>query len=376
MLAFLTYGSFLPILAIPSRYLANSKLLRRMLGVVATVVVLEGLLGLVQVFYGTLQTGGFDLSNGDYAEGTIHPALISEWSFSNAMFATIMATSLAFLIGYYFIYGRGKWALIVGFSVLVLASVLHVLIFLLGAFLISFVLFRPKLTLRGRRLKGIYILAIVLVLIPVGAGYFLSSNVANLIPVAEHLLTQRFPKTAVMFRFYAEVPEDYAMAAPYIGLGPGQYASRASFMATGRYFFGGPTSSKRSKIPFTAMSAPFARHVEDLWLDAVTNPFYGSSSTAKPQSSWNAVLSEFGLAGSVILLFILRAIMLRVKRRIRNETDRLWAFSFGISLAFIFLLGFQENYWEVTQSIFIALLLMKTTYAILVHSNPAKHSKT
>ena len=375
MLAFLTYGSFFPLLAIPSKYLANRDLLWRMLRVVAAVVVLESTLGLVQAFYGTLQTGGFDLSNGDYVEGTIHPALITEGSFSNPMFAAIMATSLTFLLSYYFISGRGKGALILGFFVFVLASVLHVIVFLLGGFVIAFLLFRPKWTLRGRRLKGIYILVIVLALMPVGMGYFLSSNVANLIPVAAQILSQRYPKTAVMFRFYTEVPEDYAAAAaPYIGLGPGQYASRASFMGTGMYFFGGPMSSKRSNIPFTAMSAPFELFVEDLWIDALTNPAYGSSSTAKPQSSWNAVLSEFGLVGSALLLLILGAIMVKVKRHIRNETDRFWAFSFGTSLTFIFLLGFQENYWEVTQAIFIGLLLMKTAYAILVHTNQVEPS--
>jgi hypothetical protein len=47
------------------------------------------------------------------------------------------------------------------------------------------------------------------------------------------------------------------------------------------------------------------------------------------------------------------------------------AISVGTGSVFLLLLGFQENYWEVSQAIFVGCMLLKVLYANVVYATEA-----
>jgi len=364
IIALLTYGSFIPVLAIPNKYLGNERLFLRMGRIIAAFVVIQSLWGLVQALYGLNQTGSFDLANGDFVEGTIHAALESERSFSNPMFAVNMAFLLLALVVRQHAYGRGKalpfWLASLAF---VVASVLHAIAFFLIALVSSYALFRPT-AISSRKLIRQKASVVAFLAVPVLAFLLLRTNVGTIAAIAHGALLQQYPKTVVAERFISKVPQQYAFA-PYVGLGPGQYTSRASFIGTGMYFGASRTGPQAQKLPLGAKSAPFSEHVEDLWLTWLRNPHWGS--TQGPHSSWTSLLSETGLLGVCLLMLVGTGLFFRLRRAAHDRRTRVLAFAVSSGVVFLFLLGFQENYWEVTQAIFPGVLILKVLYACLVY---------
>jgi len=134
LLAAITHGSFLVLLAVPGCHLASRPLLDRALRFTLASVAVEAAIGIAQGIYGYTQTGTLDISNGDFVEGTIHLAPAASGSFANAMFSANIAFSLLALIPFFLVSrrrGTGLFAL--GALALVMASVVHQLLFLIAA---------------------------------------------------------------------------------------------------------------------------------------------------------------------------------------------------------------------------------------------------
>ncbi len=368
IIAFLTYSAIITMFAVPTRFLVNRALLARMLNIMLIVALVEGTLGIIQAVYAFQISGSFDFSNGDFVEGTLHPQLAAEQTFSNPMFASLMAITVIFLVSQYSLTRRsGKTAILVGIISFVLASVVHATLFLLLAIIMAYFFYRPGILFGGRLIRGRYAAIAFLVVIVFMIFRFQSANLQKIVPLAADLLAQDFPKTAVMVRFYTEVPDEYP-SAPYVGLGPGQYTSRASLIGTGQ-FFGGPFSGRKSPVPIGSESKPFNVYVRDLWIQALTVKAWGGGTTALPHSSWNSILSEFGLIGFLVVVGFVISYLGKVKRFATTHEEKILAFSFGACTIFIFLLGFQENFWEIPQAILIGLLLLKVMYATVVYGN-------
>ena len=115
------------------------------------------------------------------------------------------------------------------------------------------------------------------------------------------------------------------------------------------------------------MTSAFKDNVNDLWMRSINDSGFGSSSTSKPQSSWNAVITEFGLLGVVLFLAYFFILINRIKRNINNPHQYNLGFSLIWYLFFFLLLGFQENYWEIPQAIFIGFILSKLFYSIILY---------
>ena len=137
-----------------------------------------------------------------------------------------------------------------------------------------------------------------------------------------------------------------------IGLGPGQAISRASFISTGSYF-GGNSSSL--DIPFLKPSNFFKEHVNEMWLSSLkTN--VGSSTSSQIQSSWGAVLTEFGLISFISIIIMIIYFLFKARRLAKNEKSKKFGFAFSTTLIYLFFMGIQQNYWEVSQAIFISVI--------------------
>src|SRR5262249_50679763 len=166
VISIVAFSSFIPVLLIDGRDLCGSRLVPRMLAAAAVVVLIEGAWGIVQAVHGAMLTGGFGGDNGDYVTGTIHPQLTAERASGNPFFAINMAIML--LCSVTLPSGRGTRlhiaSLVIGSIALVLASVMHVLVFLVIACAFAVLAMarpRPPGAPRGQSRRLLLLLAII-----------------------------------------------------------------------------------------------------------------------------------------------------------------------------------------------------------------------
>ncbi len=359
LIAIVTYGTFAFLYVVPTRMLARSNLLNRMMPIVVLVIVLQSLLGIAQAGYGFTQTGTFDLNTGDYVEGTISPWLGAKLAFANPMFATNMAFMLLALLPAVVLQKRWRFAFLLGTFVLVLASVMHVLFFLLAALVLSFVLYQPPVFRQGSR-------AVVLtmcLLVPAGMYFFLRANLQSTIGIVAETLVATTPRAMITLHAIQDMPAEYRWM-PVVGLGPGQFSSRASLIGTGMYF-GGIHDPRPVPLLPTGSSNAFHDYLEELWYAVTDNPYWGS--TQKPFYSWLSVYTEFGVFVLASLSVVSLGMLVRIRKEVRTPAQRVLATSTGAGIVLFLLLGIQENYWEIPQAVFIGAMLLKVMYADLVY---------
>ena len=361
LLSALTYSSFLVVLAIPSRFVSGLGLLEQMLNWARWVVIIEALVGIVQGVYGFSRTGSFDRANGDYVEGTIHLALAPELALSNPMFAINMALLLTALLPELILRRKGYIAILLGGAALILASVLHVILMLAVASAIAILLYWP-VTLRRRMT---YFVMAGLIVAAIFSFSALRGNFGTANTFARQLISGESYRTKAVTRAVVDMPEEYPFF-PLIGLGPGQFSSRAGLIGTGLYF-GGPVFPR--PLPFLpqGMTEAFEKNTYDLWLEysRLIARGIGSGSTHQPFLSWLSVYAEWGILAFIAVLVLTAYLLMRVRLVIHSYPQRILATSFGTGALLILFLGLQENYWEVPQAILVGLMILKVQYAVL-----------
>ncbi len=333
-----------------------------MLSVARWLLLFEGSWGIVQGIASFARRGTFDGATGDAVAGTIRPFAVTP-DFSNPMFAVNVVFLLILLFPSLIAQRKGILAFGFGSLSLILASVLHVLLFLTVAVVIGFAFYAPRFFLHKRGCVTLIAAAGLGVL----AVNLLSSNFGTLGIFARYTLEGRTIRAQVVTDAFTEIPREYIWQ-PFIGFGPGQFSSRASLIGTGLYF-GSPEDPRI--IPFLPqeMSQPFRETILDLWLSTPRDGI-NNSSTSKPYFSWLSVYSEWGMLGVIVFMIGGVGVLFRLRRLCRlsaSPYNRLVAWSLATSVMFLFLLGVQENYWEVPQAILVGILLMKVQYANLAN---------
>lgn len=352
LLTLLTYGTFAFLIALSGEQLRHPALLERMLAFVRVLVMIEAGIGILQAAYGTAITGGFDLANGDYVQGTIDITGASR-GFGNPMFAVNMALMLLALTPSALRQRKGRLAYALGAFSLLLASVMHVLGLLFIAGTLMLLWFRPQM---ARRLKAALLAgSAVFVLL---AFVLLRTNIATAQTFYQLFAEGAIPKAVMVARSLTVIPEDNPRV-PWVGFGPGQFTSRAGLIGTG-YYFGGPLEPRPLPLIPTAVSEPQDLYLVDLWYASATAD--SGSSTIVPYFSWLSVATEFGF----LVLLGLAAYLARMLWRLRTTTgagaQQLLAACTAAGILLIFLLGIQENYWETTQAILCGAMLLKVMY--------------
>ena len=369
VLALITYSSFLPVIVLDGRLFSSPGLLRRLLLVSSVMIAFEGAYGMVQAIYGVSQTGAFSGGNGDYVDGTIHPSLSAEPTFSNPMFAVNMALMILACLSLPDVFkGRRRAYLLVGTAALVLASVVHVLVFLVAALVGAYVLTRTRTRVRTRSRSSYRNIVIVLAL---GGGLVyvaLPEDVSGIMSVAESavdLETLSVPRAVMLYRVFTDLPAA-APHQPFVGLGPGQFSSRASLIASGLYL-GGPNAPKGLPMMAPQATQLSSEYCLDLMLAfADSSEFIGS--THQPFFSFLSVYTELGLIAVILGLWSIFRIIRRARARGRADPGlKNQVFLFATGTIFVVLLGLQENYWEVPQAILVGLLLLKVMYANIMY---------
>lgn len=365
LISVLTYSAFAVPAIIPMRVVASEALWHKMLVVCRWVLIIEASLGIVQAVYGFTQTGSFSGGNGDYVEGTIHPWLAAELAMSNPMFA-INVTFLLLALAPSLLRERKDWtgwfAFGLGAIALILASVLHVLLVLAAAAVIAVLWFFPGFLIRYK--TGCLALGVATVVAVISLNVLDWGPLTNFI---DAMLDRALPRSQVLSHVFYDIPEEYPLF-PLIGLGPGQFSSRAGLISTGLYF-GSPNSPKSLPLLTPDSSTVFRDYVEDYWLNPMVPPGYKSSTTT-PFFSWQSVYTEFGIIAVLMIIGFVVWLAVQLKWHANTFEKKMQAVFTGTGILFLALLGIQENYWEIPQAILPALMLLKVQYALLCARHP------
>lgn len=355
LVAFITWAGIAVVLMIPSDKIADLWLQERLTRLAWVLLGLEASWGIVQSIYGFLQTRSFDLANGDFVEGTIHPWLEPELAYSNVMFAINIALLLLFLL-------PSLWrepsllkriTYVIGVLVFILASVVYAILFLVVAAGIAIVLVIGRRMKIKRQISIIGIIGIIIVF----SAVLLPQNLKLIGPFVLQVIRGEAPKSASIIAAVREMPEDY-WYLPVFGLGPGQYTSRAGLISTGLYL-GGLKNPRSFPLLPNHLTESQEKYLMPLWAWHQSVQYFGS--TQAPYFSWLAVYTEWGLLGWSVILAVLIYVV-RAIRRISPARD-IEKLAIMTSVWFVWLLGFQENNWEVPQAWFSGLLLIKAMYA-------------
>ena len=363
LLSLMTFGSVGLVLVYPSfKTDYNSAVTVNVNRFLYIVFVVQTIVAYVQSFlFLLLHFTSFDGAVGDIIQGTINPlSFINESvGFNNQVFTINYVFLLVYLVPF-LRKTKQQYLIAIAVFIILMASVLHVVFsFLLAlltcSLLIGFIRYRKKI-IKFLFLSGA-LAALLFITQP--KNFSLFSFYYN------DLVSLDSPKSLVLINTFAFLPQEYPDAL-VLGLGPGQYTSRASLMTTGRYFgeFDHP-----AKIPFldgTFTSKAFKDYVFDIWEMYATNvEQYGNSTMSRPFFSILSLCIELGVIAFAVLVMLLFRGLLKMRRRylrFSKEKEKIPAyFSFVnmVSVLFLFYLAFFENYLESSASICAGLLLIK-----------------
>lgn len=358
-LSLITYSAIIPLLFFEPRRLNNPELLDRMLAFTKIVLVVEGSVGIIQALYGMTQTGGFDADNGDYVEGTIDLALESSRSFSNPMYAVNM-TLLG--IGFFLHGAKARKSLamfLVVLASIVLASVVHVLIFLVLALVATLLVrrvvagaARREMTKQPRRgIKRLAMLAVVYAFATLIAG-----NLSKIGEIIELQFGLTLPKAVITADAVLTMPRERPLML-LLGLGPGQFCSRAGVIATGEYI-------KDAAVFETEDPYMFAKYLRPLLDLVLLDGGTAGGSSVWPWYSWLTVYTELGVISCLLILLAFGAVIVSVAGSLRQPLSLpQYALPVMAGTLLIAFLGVQENYWEIPQAILPGILLLQVMYA-------------
>jgi len=369
-LATVTYGTFFFLVIVPVKRIADEKLLERMTELIGKVLLVEASFGILQGLVEAYRSGSFDTANGDAVEGTIHLAFGSDNAFGNPMFAANLCFMLLAILPCMIEKKRAAYVpFVLGGIAFVMASVMHMIILFTISVIFALCVFRPPIPVYATK-RRLMAAAFLVPLLTVG---LLGNNLRSLPDLASGLFNGELPKSQIVDRAIFEMPEEYP-AMPFVGLGAGQFSSRASLITTGLYFGG---LSDPTDLPFLKgqQSEPVEDYLFDLWVASSRYESGGGGSTTRPFFSWLSVYTEFGAPVFLGIFIYVLVLLMRLRAKAVSPRQKWLAVSVGTGIVFLLLIGFQENYWEVPQAILIGVMMLQVMYANIVHgSAPLRQS--
>jgi hypothetical protein len=332
----------------------DTRLIRRLGRLTLLFIFFQSVYGIAQ-FALAIATYGYRVSIGDLVWGTLAPPNQFYYAGTSPFFVLLISSLLLFTFAA--TPPRISFNTIVGLSTVALcwmvASLLHSVVFFVFAVILALAflaLLKPRRRNQHKdQRRGLFV-AVILIGILVGVGILVHpdnyqrissvlGSIADLGPNA------RFGKLRTIYDTVVELP-DVVWLQPFIGVGAGQYSSRAALIGTGEYL-------SRASIPFLPdyTSELTARYVMPLVYES-------NSSTQSPASSWIALYGELGLAGWGSLMLLLFYTVRRFSRFVSPEFPRM-SLAMVTLVLYLFLMGFQNVYWEYTQGIFPGVLSLK-----------------
>jgi hypothetical protein len=368
-LGLLTYSSVL-VACVDFSSVASLHLLYRLFRLTFVFVAAQAGYGMVQSVYSAMVVGGghFDDFIGDAVKGTINPTLVGDGLGSNQMFAILVSLFLFTLYPsrrFYLSRSGRMWFWTIGLSWL-LASVMHTLFFGIVAVLVTAALFPTgeardavrRVSSRFRVMAyGLAAVAAVVVLLRAflpgnlrNVGYYVGSTLTSFTAV-----TPISAKVVATLNTVQELPERVP-EQPFVGLGLGQYSSRAGLIMSGTYLARGFFLEPRYREVSYDLIYSLQESIRDRNVGSTYFPYF----------SWLSLYGEFGWLGLVLVGWIVLRLVARL-RRVSTPLHELRALGQTVMLCalYLMLLGLQDNYWEFTQAIFAPLVLLRLSYDTL-----------
>lgn len=359
---FLISGSSLLILLYDFRGLVTDQVIYRLTKYSLIIIVFEAIYGISQGITNALMKGTLDSDTGDYVRGTIEPYFFQfAGSGSNQMFALLVSTLLLFIFmtKRYDQKSSTTNSLLLGMILFswIMASVMHSIIFLILAVFFAFIfkvffgIKLKRLFIISRRWRMFIILFIVIFMTGILISLLQPKNLNNLDNYATQTLNisteSDSGKAIATYYSIFHLPHDEALQ-PFIGLGLGQYSSRAALIRSGKYLGSG------------AIFPVYVNKYTDTYIISLLfrERSYSGGSTYFPFYSWLSLYGETGWLGVFFAIGLLFVIAIKI---IRHESVVFPYMQIGLLILIIYvaLLGFQDNYWEWAQAIFPAFLILR-----------------
>jgi len=363
-----TFSSYL-LLLVSFDSIINRDILNRMTNITVKILFFEAIFGIIQVLYNVVfVTHGFDGGTGDAATGTINPTFTpGDGSASNVYYA-ISLSALSVLVIVFKLFEKRKLNMYVILTLIfgwLIASVMHSIFLLLASIVINaliVVIFMPKnrLSFLSKQLKIIRATIGITIFIIISLFFFMPKNVDLLNTYYQQTFISnksRSTKAIATVVTYTELSKNKPYQY-YIGLGPGQYCSKASLILSDTYL--------NSNIPrfLKSVSPDLEKYILPIWLEYKERK-WKAGSTYFPFYSWLTVYGELGILGCIVILVSLFSFCRRLLKNV-NQENFILVLGIFIVVIYIFLLGIQDNYWEWAQFILPILILVKALYYLAI----------
>ena len=312
------------------------------------IIIIQSSIGILQVL---LAREGVDLSTGDYVQGTINTFsfINHENGFANVFFVINMTTLVA---TYYMLaLKKNKMVVLLGCSVIVLASTVHLSLALIGALLATYISLNVLKTIKIM-FPIMFFFIILYAFFP--RNFASLDNYGNQILEAKNL---KVKSSIITYNSLINSPKDFVL-----GYGLGQYSSRGALVSSGNYFYDNQTKKYRTPLGIKNQTDIFVKNLKRNWIASLTDEGYGFSVMNKPIYSLLSIGSELGIVFLLTAIFLFFMFINRIGDRYKKEKDELHKRkNLLILLISFFLLGisFFENYLEMAQAIFCSLILLK-----------------
>lgn len=279
----------------------------------------------------------FDVNFGDAIAGTFRNPLVYNADASNVIFAFTMIIVMLF---YKFIYKKETNKIIeyASYFIIFLASVNHLIICLVFALVLA--------TISLKRI----VLNIFLLILGGYLFFLVSPNNFNLIFDRFNAIISFTSGSGdalqenLKIQFLSNFLQDFSneiIRFSSIGVGAGNYSSRAALFFTGEYV---------NSFKFVSISPLMAANTYPLWKELLTRPPWLQGAFHFPYGSLFTFIAELGLLTTIFIL----GLIIKKLKEFPFFTKR----NLTIFLVFILLASVVDNYLEYYQSTFIVYFLL------------------
>lgn len=357
------WGHIWLFIALNRSKLGSFKLQKKIFSLLLIFIAIQGIVGVLQfivALYLSNEKYGVTSSIGDFVSGTVGgwtPAL----KFENPTYVINMIGLLLYVVIFSASFLgkiRLKWALVIALASVLLAGVVHLVLMFVCSLTIAVLLILMYLGRISKRTKYVlFLLPIIITIFYFFYGGYIQGHFLGM-SVAAASSAKIAVTTDMIFNFPQE-----GLLYPAFGVGPGQMISKVSVFRSG--FSLQSMNFEETGLPFIP---PKHSSLSDTYLfnHIKGNPILYASSLHSPFYGLMTLYSEFGIVGLllhwVLLIIFFIKTLRRIKKYKRHTHSLLWGLGCCTMLLFFLMVSFISYYIEISQCVFIPMLVTYMCY--------------
>ena len=359
----LTHSSLLLLLV---NFRMSELILCRVIRFLCVLLVIESVIGIGQFLIINGFGSFYHMAAGDYVTGTLGRS-----GAGNSISFTLLITILLCYIWSAKKFFQGGWAqirliaLVIVPLTIILASNIHQLIATIAGISL-FAIHDPRGKHHARRLWVMIVSAIAILFGWLTFSFLQADNVGYASLLVNRTLQTIQGDSPVAIRkivglknTLVSLPEMNA-AAPVVGVGPGQYSSRAALIMSGSYLDSG--------FLFAPQSTTYTQNlITPLWNRFIYTQNYQNGNANMPFSTVQSIYAEFGIP---IFLFVVIGTYMYFRKRLSLDTPT--AKGEFLSYSIFLFVCFFDNYLEFPKAASMAMLL----WLLVRQTYPHAHSRS